>query len=214
MRILIADDHGIVRQGLVSLIKSQVDMEVIGQAQDGTEVVQLAKKLRPDVIIMDITMPGMNGIEATGLVLAERPDTKIIALSMYSNKYFVTEMLRAGARGYVLKSNLFDELAKALHAVASGQHYLSPRITDVLIENFVGHTPGRRALCGELTDRECQIVRLVAEGLSTKQIANRLHISPKTVDYGRRHIMDKLGLSSVAELTKYAIHEGLTTLEL
>lgn len=214
MRILIADDHGIVRQGLISLVKSQVDMEVVGQAQDGAEVVQLAKELRPDVIIMDISMPGMNGIEATGLILAERPNTKIIALSMYASKHFVTEMLKAGALGYVLKSNLFDELAKALHAVAMGRHYLSPRITDVLIEDFVGHAPRHRALSGELTDRECEIVRLVAEGLSTKQVARELHVSPKTIDHGRHHIMDKLGLSSVAELTKYAIHEGLTTLEL
>jgi len=213
MRILIADDHGIVRQGLISLIKSQVDMEVIGQAQDGAEVVQFAKKLRPDVIIMDITMPGMNGIEATRLILAERPNTKIIALSMYSNKHFVTEMLKAGALGYVLKSNLFDELAKALHTVAMGRHYLSPRITDVLIEDVVGHVPGHRGLSGELTDRECQIVRLLTQGLSTKQVARKLHVSPKTIDHSRRRIMDKLDFSSVAELTKYAICEGLTTLE-
>ena len=214
MRILIADDHGIVREGLISLIKSQVDMDVIGQAQDGADVVQLAKELQPDVIIMDITMPGMNGIEATGLILAESPDTKIIALSMYSNKHFVTEMLKAGALGYVLKSHLFDELTKALHAVASGQHYLSPRITDVLIEDYVGHAPGHLTGPCQLTDRECEIIRLVAEGLSTKQVAKRLYVSPKTVDYSRRNIMDKLSLSSDPELTKYAIHEGLTTLEL
>ncbi|RKY07973.1 MAG: DNA-binding response regulator [Planctomycetota bacterium] len=214
MRILIADDHGIVREGLISLVKSQVDMEVIGQAQDGNEVVRLAKELRPDIIIMDITMPGMNGIEATGVILAERPNTKIIALSMYSNKHFVAEMLKAGALGYVLKSNLFDELAKALHTVAMGRHYLSPRITDVLIEDFVGRVHRHRALSDELTDRECQIVRLLTQGLSTKQVARKLHVSPKTIDHSRRRIMDKLDFSSVAELTKYAIHEGLTTLEI
>ncbi|MHC4395696.1 MAG: response regulator [Planctomycetota bacterium] len=214
MRILIADDHGIMREGLRALIEKQSDMEVVGEAEDGQMVVELAKKFSPDVIIMDITMPNLNGVEATREILAQIPSARIIALSMHSNKRFVAEMLKAGAVGYVLKSYLFDELVRAIHSVSANAYYLSPQITDVLIEDYIGQpvTSGE-PVSSRLTERERRMLQLLSEGQSTKQIALRLGISPKTADANRRQIMSKLGIYSVAELTKYAIREGLTSLE-
>ncbi len=214
MKILIAEDHGIVRQGLRTLIEQQAEMEVVGEAEDGVMVALLAKELRPDVVIMDVSMPNLNGIQATRLVIHENPNIRVIALSMYSNKRFVLEMFEAGALGYVLKSCLFDELVRAIRAVAKGEHYVSSQITDILIEDYISKS-GRSDVSGlrKLTDRERQVFQLLAEGLLVKQIALRLNISPKTVDANRHRIMNKLGISSIAELTKYAIREGLTSVE-
>lgn len=215
MRILIADDHGIVRQGLRALLEKEANMEIVGEAEDGPAVVRLAEELLPDVVIMDISMPNLNGIEATRLILQKIPDTRVIALSTYSKRSFVAEMLKAGALGYVLKSYLFDELTRAIHAVAANQHYLSPRITDVLIEDYINQAPtADNSVLSRLTDRERQMLQFLAEGQSTKQIALSLNVSPKTADANRRQIMNKLGIFSIAELTKFAIREGLTFLEL
>ncbi len=213
MRILIADDHGIVRQGLKSLIEHQSDMEVIGQAEDGRVAVELAKELCPDVVVMDISMPALNGMEATRLILQEHKDIKVIALSMHSDKHFVREALESGASAYVLKSYLFDELIRALETVAQDGCYLSPRITNVIIDDYVRKNKRIESVKPKLTSRERQIVQLVAEGRTTKEIARTLYISPKTADANRRQIMSKLNMSSVAELTKYAVREGLTSLE-
>jgi DNA-binding NarL/FixJ family response regulator len=214
MRILIVDDHGIVREGLKSLLQNQSDMEVVGEGQDGQIAVELAEKLSPDMVIMDMSMPNVNGFEANMLILQLRPNTKVIILSMHSDGHIVKEALVAGASAYVLKSNLFDEMLRALEAVAEGRRYLSPRITDVVIDDYVGKSAeGKPAKTPKLTSRERQIVQLVAEGKTIKEIASILHISPKTADSNRRRIMNKLGFSSVAELTKYAIREGLTSLE-
>jgi len=214
MRILIVDDHGIVREGLKSLLQNQSDMEVVGEGQDGQVAVELAEQLSPDMVIMDMSMPNLNGIEATRLILQHRPNTRVIILSMHSDRHIVKETLEAGASAYVLKSNLFDEMLRALETVAEGGRYLSPRITDVVIDDYVGKSiEGESAKTPKLTSRERQIVQLVAEGNTIKEIARILHISPKTADSNRRRIMSKLGLSSVAELTKYAIREGLTSLE-
>lgn len=214
MRILIADDHGIMRQGLRALIEKQADMKVVGEAEDGRMVVELARELSPDIIIMDITMPNLNGAGATRQILEENPDVRIIALSIHSNRRFVLEMLKAGALGYVLKSYLFDELVRAIHLVAANKYYLSAQITGVLVEDYINlpAAVGDPAL-GKLTERERQMLQLLAEGQTTKQIALHLNISPKTADSNRRQIMEKLGIYSVAELTKYAIREGLTSLE-
>jgi DNA-binding NarL/FixJ family response regulator len=214
MRILIADDHGVVREGLKVLIENQPDMEVVGEAEDGLMVTQLAKELSPDVILMDISMPNLNGVEATRLVLSENPDIRVIALSVHLDKHFVTEMLKAGASGYVLKSCLFDEVLRALRTVNRSEHYLSPKITDVVLDDYIHYMATyNNSADDHLTARERQIVQMLAEGKSTKQIASRLHVSPKTSDANRRQIMNKLGISSLAELTKYAIRKGLTSTE-
>jgi DNA-binding NarL/FixJ family response regulator len=214
VKVLIADDHGIVRQGLKSLIQNSLNLEVVGEAEDGLAAVKLAKKLSPDVIIMDVTMPNLNGVEATRLIREESPQTKIIALSMHPEKHIVKEILEAGASAYVLKSYLFDELSRALDAVSDSQRYLSPRITDVVIEDYVHQTPGGgEDPATKLTSRDRQIVQMLAEGKTIKQIALALHISPKTADASRRKIMGKLNVSSIADLVKYAVREGITSLE-
>lgn len=214
MKVLIAEDHGVVRQGLRALIEEEPDIEVIGEAEDGLEVVELAKQSLPDVILMDITMPNLNGVEATRFILENHPNIRIIALSVHFDKHFVMEMLRAGASGYVLKSYLFDEVLRALRTVGSGQHYLSPKITEIVLDDYIPLiTKTEESSKEHLTTRERQVIQLLAEGKTTKQIALQLHVSPKTVDSNRRQVMKKLGISSVAELTKYAIREGLTSAE-
>lgn len=215
MRIVIADDHAIIRQGLKSLCESRGGIEVIGEAEDGQGAVRLAEELSPDVIIMDVTMPDMNGVEATRQILERNPNAKVIILSMHPDKHIVREALKAGALGYVLKSYVFDELCRALDAAAADGHYLSPRITDVIIDDYVRGVPvhGASSPPEELTSTERQILQALAEGLTVKQTAKRLHASPKTIDAKRRHIMHKLGVSSVADLVKYAIREGLTSLD-
>ena len=212
MRILIADDQGILRQGLAALIREQPDMEVIGEAQDGWEAVALVKELKPDAVVMDISMPNLNGVDATRQILAENPNIKVVALSMHPDRHYVTDILKAGALAYVLKSYFVDDLVKALHAAAAGEHYLSPQITDALVDEIVNSLPASEENgLSRLSNRERQVLQLIAEGLSTKQIALRLSISQKTADANRRELMNKLGKHSIAELTKYAIREGLTT---
>ena len=214
MKIVIADDQGIMRQGLAALIREQPDMEVVGEAQDGWQAVALAKELKPDAVVMDISMPNLNGVDATRQILAENPNIKVVALSMHPDRHYVTEILKAGALAYVLKSCFVDELVKALHAAAAGEHYLSPQITDVLVDEIVNKASANdQNGLSRLTGRQRQVLQLTAEGLSTKQIAARLCISPKTADANRREIMNQVGIFSIAELTKYAIREGLTSAE-
>ncbi|MCL6621244.1 MAG: response regulator transcription factor [Syntrophobacterales bacterium] len=213
-RIIIADDHMIVRQGLATLLAKEPDMEVVAEAENGREVVQLVKELRPDVVIMDVNMPDLNGIEATRQVLAAFPETKIIALSMHADRRFVVNMLKAGSSGYLLKDCAFEELAAAIRLVMANKTYLSPGVSNVVIQDYVqGMSAPRSSAFTMLTPREREVLQLMAEGKPTGQIAEQLHISVKTVETHRQQIMHKLGIHSIAELTKYAIREGLTSLE-
>jgi two-component system, NarL family, response regulator NreC len=213
-RVLIADDHKIVREGLKALIDKQESMQVVAEADNGLEAVRLARKLQPDVVIMDLGMPQMNGIEATREVTAREPGIKVIALSMHSDKRFVLQMIKAGASGYLLKDSAFEELITAIKTVVSNQSYLSPKITDVVIKDYLQTlSKGDVSAFSVLTAREREVLQLLAEGRSTKEIAASLNVSVKTVETHRQQIMDKLNIRSVAELTKYAIREGLTSLE-
>jgi DNA-binding NarL/FixJ family response regulator len=214
IRVLLADDHAIVRHGLSRAVQQEQDMEVIGQAEDGLTTVELTRELSPDIVIMDISMPDLNGIEATRQILRESPNVKVVALSMHAAKRFVTEMFRAGAAGYLLKDCEYDELARAIRAVAEGKTYLSPSVSDVVVEDVVHNVPEPKSTAfSVLTPREREVLQLMAEGNTTKQIARRLHISPKTVEAHRLRIMTKLDIDNVAQLTKYAIQEGLTSAE-
>jgi len=214
IRILLADDHTILREGLNSSLQKNEDMEVVGQANNGIETVEMAKELSPHVIVMDIGMPDLNGIEATRQIIRDSPDVKVIGLSMHSGKRFVTEMFKAGAKGYLPKDSEFDELVEAINAVMEGKTYLSPAITGVVVDNFVKASAESQASAfSVLTPREREVLQLMAEGNTTKQIGMRLHISPKTVEAHRLRIMEKLQIDNVAQLTKYAIQEGLTAPE-
>lgn len=214
MRILIADDHSIVREGLKSLINKQSAMEVVGEAEDGQMAIQLTKELSPDVVIMDISMPNMNGIEATREILRDKPDTKIIILSMYTDKHIVKESLEAGVHGYILKSNLLDELLKAIKTIKANERYLSPRITGIIVDDYINLKVNDKAKKHiKLTSRERQIIQLLSEGKTIKEIARIINVSPKTADANRRKIMNKLNIHNTAELTKYALREGLTSLD-
>ena len=213
-RVLLVDDHAMIRQGLSSLLEKQPDIEVVGSVEDGRKAVDIARELAPDLVIMDISMPNLNGIDAARKILGEMGDVKVITLSIHSSRRFVAEMLKAGASGYVLKECLFDELIEAIKTVSNGGIYLSPKITGVVIEDYVKRLSTQYQPEGTvLNEREREVLQFLSEGKSTKQIAMQLHVSAKTIESNRRNIMDKLGINSVAELTKYAVREGLTPLE-
>jgi two-component system response regulator NreC len=203
-----------MREGLRTLIEKQPDMEVVAEAENGRMAVQLARKLFPNVVVMDIGMPDLNGIEATRQILANNPEVKVIALSMHSAKRFVVEMLKAGSSGYLLKDCAFEELALAIRTVIANKVYVSPGINDMMIKEYV-HTLSKTefSVASILTPREREVLQLLAEGKTTKQIAASLKVSVKTIETYRQHIMHKLNLHSVAELTKYAIREGIISLE-
>ncbi|HEC02649.1 MAG TPA: response regulator transcription factor [Phycisphaerales bacterium] len=212
--VLLVDDHAIIREGLRSLLEKQPDMEVVADTDEGRKAVDLVREISPDVVIMDVTMAGLNGIEATRLITSEFPEVKVIALSIHSQRRFIADMLSAGAAGYILKECLFDELVQAIQAVAVGGRYLSPRIADVVVDDYVKRLSTTiDSPLSALTGREREVLQLVAEGKSTKEIALELHVSTKTIEANRRQIMEKLNVHSIAELTKCAVREGLTTLE-
>jgi DNA-binding NarL/FixJ family response regulator len=213
-RILIADDHRIMREGLRALLGDHASITVVGEAEDGRKAVELAARLRPDIVIMDLTMPGLNGIEATRQIVAANPQIRVVALSIHADRRFVQQMFEAGASGYLLKEGAFEELARAIQTVAEGRAFVSPGIAGILIEDLVRHTASRGTPGGSpaLSGREKEVLQLLAEGKSTKEIAAILRVGAKTVETHRRQIMLKLQLDSVAELTKYAIREGLTSL--
>ncbi len=216
IRILLADDHRILREGLRSLLAQQPDVTVVGEASDGDTAIALARQLRPDLIIMDVVMPGTDGIAATRQIRAECPETKVIALSMHSDRRFVSEMVRAGALGYLVKDSAFEELHQAVRTVMSNRPYLSAVITGTLVEDFVRQTSNTErppvSPLHMLTGREQEVLRLLADGKRVKEIAHLLNISAKTVESHRQNIMDKLEIHSTIELTRYALREGLTSI--
>jgi len=214
MKILLADDHKLIREGLRLLLEKRGRITIVGEADNGISAVRMARDLKPDLVLMDIAMPDLNGIEATRRIRTEAPGVKVIALSMHMDKRFVRHMFAAGASGYVLKESAFEEVSMAIKAVAMGRLYISPKITDQVLAEYVKQLTKPSA--GEespLSGREREVLQMLAEGKSSRKIAERLHISVTTVDTHRKHIMDKLGFRTIAELTKYAVREGLTSLD-
>lgn len=214
IRVALADDHRVVREGLCALLARENDMEVVGTACDGLEAVRLAREMQPDVMVTDVSMPGLNGVEAIRRIHAEEPGVRLLCLSMHDDSRMVLAVLNAGAAGYVLKDSSADELAGAIRKVMAHKVYLSPELVTLVVDEMrmqQTRPPGHSA--DLLTPRERELVQLVSEGYATSDIAERLHLSVKTVATHRENVMRKLHLSSVAELTRYALREGLTSLD-
>ena len=210
IKILIADDHQLMREGLKSLLEKHDDLKVVGEAGDGRSAVSMAEELKPDVVVMDVGMPELNGIEATRQITGEASHTKVVALSMHGSDRMVLEMLKAGASGHVLKLSAFDEVERAVRTVVANERYLSPEVAGVVVDELMRQKSSKsQTAFSKLSGREREVLQLLAEGKSTKEIAYVLTISARTVDVHRKHIMDKLELGSIAELTRYALREGL-----
>lgn len=210
IKILLADDHKLIREGLRALTACEKDMKVVADAENGRDAVALAKKYTPDIVVMDIDMPDLNGIDATKLIIKENPAVKVIALSVHSTNRYVKEMLKAGVSGYLVKHCAYEELADAIRIVMKNKPYLSTQILGIVMDNYVANSSkNEKSVFSILSAREREVLQLVAEGLKSDDIASRLFISGKTVSSHRRAIMRKLNLNSVAELTRYAISEGL-----
>ncbi len=211
IRILLADDHTIVRDGLRALLEKQPDMTVSGEAADGREAVQIAEEHAPDVVVMDIAMPNMNGIEATRRIVAARPETAVVILSMHQDESYVLRSLKAGARGYLLKDSLRSDVVEAVRSVAQGRSFLTRKVSKLLQEDYIREMERRGVEDSYdlLTSREREILQLVAEGRTNKEVANVLNIGLTTVETHRTHILQKLGLHSVPELILYAVRKGI-----
>jgi two-component system, NarL family, response regulator NreC len=206
IRIVLADDHGVVRQGFRRILDAQSDMEIVGEASNGREALEIATKLSPDVVVMDVAMPELNGIEATRRMGEAAPRTRVLALSMHKDSVYVREILRAGARGYLLKDSVDEDLIAAVRAVARGEGYLSPGVADAVLTDYRQHVTDPIDL---LTSREREVLQLIAEGKTNKEIATTLSLSVYTVDAHRGRIMEKLNLHSTGELVRFAIRKGL-----
>ena len=214
-KILLVDDHVVVRQGIKALLSDEPDLEVVGEADDGRAALQSVSELEPDVVLMDISMPGLNGIEATRQIRQNYPEVKVVVLSMHSNEEYVFQVLRAGASGYVLKQSDSSEVLTAIRAALAGGSFLSPPISRTVIDDYVRRAEARG---GDedlelLTSREREVLQLLAEGLSNREIAEQLNISIKTVETHRSNMMGKLGVSSKTELVKYALRKGWASLD-
>jgi two-component system response regulator NreC len=206
IRIVLADDHSVVRQGFRRILEAQADMEIVGEASNGREALETATKLSPDVVVMDVAMPELNGIEATRRMGEAAPRTRVLALSMHKDSVYVREILRAGARGYLLKDAVDEDLIAAVRAVARGEGYLSPGVADAVLTDYRQHVTDPIDL---LTSREREVLQLIAEGKTNKEIATTLNLSVYTVDAHRGRIMEKLNLHSTGELVRFAVRKGL-----
>jgi DNA-binding NarL/FixJ family response regulator len=214
LKVLIADDHRLFRDGLRMLLEKQSDIKVVAETKDGPMTLSAAIDRRPDIILMDISMPGLNGMETARKLLAANDAVKVIMLSMHSDHHFVIESLKSGAAGYVLKDSAFEELLTAIRTVAANGIFLSQKVNDSVIRQYIAAAKGETTTSFSiLSSREREVLQLLAEGKSTKETAAHLHVSIKTIETHRKQIMDKLDLHSIAELTKYAIRQGLTSLE-
>jgi two-component system NarL family response regulator len=211
-RVVLVDDHAILREALRRMLSAEADLEIVGEGCNGREAVGLARDLNPDILVLDIGMPEMNGIEATATIVARSPHIKVIALSTHSDRRFVAEMIKAGASGYVVKTAASTELLRAIRAVAQGQAYLCPKVAAGVMQGAVERPGAEGPRENQLTRREREVLKLLAEGLRTAGIASRMNLAPTTVNVHRRNLMRKLGLHNVADLTKYALREGLTEL--
>jgi len=206
IRILLADDHALVRQGFRMILEAQPDMEIVGQAGNGREAVELAEKLHPDVVVMDVAMPELNGTEATRRLAVSTPRTRVLALSMHKDSVYVREILRAGARGYLLKDSGDTDLVAAVRAIAKGEGYISPAVSDAVLSDYRKHVTDPVDL---LTGREREVLQSIAEGKTNKEIATALNLSVYTVEAHRGRIMEKLNLHSTGELVRFALRNGL-----
>jgi two-component system response regulator NreC len=215
IKVLLADDHTIVRKGLRSLLDAEDDMVVIGEADDGKQAIELVEQKKPEIVVMDIGMPVLNGLEATRRILKKHPGTKVLILTMHTNEEYVFEILRAGASGYIVKKAAPTELVTAIRSVDKGDSFLSPAISRKVIDEYLERAgeEKREDPFDLLTDREREVLQLIAEGSSTREIAGKLFISPKTVETHRTHLMEKLDLHGTADLTRYAIRKGIVDSE-
>jgi DNA-binding NarL/FixJ family response regulator len=211
IRILIADDHAVVAEGLKHVVEAQADMQVVSLAVDGRDAVRQARELQPDVVLMDLSMPELNGADATRAILERDPKCRVIVLSMYSEREYVRRALKAGAAGYVVKRSAAKEVVEAVRAVHSGQRYLSPRIADVVLDDYAGED--RDDPLARLSAREREVLQLLAEGRTSAQIAERLSLSQKTVETYRARLVEKLGIRDVAGLVRFAIQRGIVSLD-
>ena len=206
IRILLADDHAVVRQGFRMILSAHADLEIVGEAGNGREAIELSATLRPDVVVMDVAMPELNGIEATRRLTAENPHIRVVALSMHTDSVYVREILRAGARGYLLKDSVAEDLVAAVRAVAGGEGYLSPAISNAVLDDYRKHVTNPIDL---LSSREREVLQMLAEGKTNKEIAVTLNLSVYTVDAHRGRIMEKLNVHSINELVRFAVRNGL-----
>jgi two-component system, NarL family, response regulator NreC len=206
IHILLADDHAVVRQGFKMILAAQPDMEIVGEAGNGREAVDLAGQLQPDVIVMDVAMPELNGIEATRRIADLSPRSRVLALSMHKDSVYVREILRAGARGYLLKDSISSDLLAAVRAIARGEGYLSPGVSDAVLNDYRRHVTDPIDL---LTSREREVLQMIAEGKTNKEIATVLNLSVYTVDAHRGRIMEKLNMHSATDLVRFAVRAGL-----
>jgi two-component system NarL family response regulator len=209
-RVLLAEDHRMFRDALRILLDKESDIEVVAEVGDGLELLECVRQLAPDIVCMDIGMPNLNGIEATRRLLDLHPQVKVIGLSAYTEKHFVLDMLNAGALGYIAKASAGDQLLSAIRAVQANRKYLCPAVAATVAEALISNNNGDSSPAARLSSRERQVLQLIAEGNTSAQIGERLHVSPATVDVHRRNIMRKLGLHSIADLTRFALRNGIT----
>lgn len=211
IRVLVVDDHTIVREGVCALLGLSPEMEVVGEASNGAEALEMARKLKPDVVLMDIAMPVMDGLEATRRLTREFPESKVLALTQYDDREYVFQIIEAGARGFISKTVASSDLVAGIRSVSRGESFLSPVVAKFLVENFQRETTGKRNFdpYEQLTDREREILKLLAEGYTTQEIAKMLVVSPKTVEGHKTRLMAKLDLHNRVELVKYAVRKGI-----